>query len=161
MITELFDGLESYPDIYQMRGGTFYRGDNVVRKKPGQKKLAVNVIEVLRYSKKQVLWIWSRDVDKFEESGFPRLKEITRNTEAETFYRTWEDTWKEIAKAGKGELVGVVKQMRLLSYSAEEIFRGNNKEKGVKLVVVYLEDKTPTAYDLMRQYHQNQMLVAP
>ncbi|OPB46947.1 hypothetical protein A0O28_0070710 [Trichoderma guizhouense] len=150
MVTEFFEGMgiEDYPTKYEMGAGTLYRGDNLVdkpgiTKKPGiKKKQDVHVIEVFHSLKKQILWIWSRDVDGFQGGELGKVKEVNETVESQRLYRIWENTWVEIANAQEGEVGAAISKITNMGLKVQEMPTKENKEKGIKLRVVFLEDIT-------------------
>lgn len=146
-------GIEDYPTKYEMGAGTFYRGDNLVKKKGIKKKQDVHVIEVCHSGKKQILWIWSLNVDKFSPEEWKKLKEVTKTEESPRLYRKWEDTWVEIANAQEGGVGAAISKITNMGLKAEEMPTKENKEKGIKLRVVYLENITDPR--LLRHVYSN------
>ncbi|KAF3076384.1 hypothetical protein CFAM422_001390 [Trichoderma lentiforme] len=144
MVTKFFMGMgiEKYPKDYGMGDGTFYRGNNLVKTQSIKKKQDVHVIEVFHSQRKQILWIWSLDVNEFWDNDLPKLEEVNKNVESQRLYQKWENTWVEIANAQDGEVEAAIKKITKMGLKAEEITIKENVEKGIKLRVVYLEDTT-------------------
>ncbi|KAL6690066.1 hypothetical protein J3F84DRAFT_353709 [Trichoderma pleuroticola] len=153
MVTEFFQGenIENYPTVYEMGSGTFYRGNNLVSK--GAKKLEIQVIEVFHSLKKQILWIWSLELDKFSGTELGKLQEVTRTTETRRLYRKWQNTWVKIAEAQEGELAAAINKITDMGLKAEEITSKKNTERGIELRIVYLEDTTD--YRAFRRVYSN------
>ncbi|KAK4085259.1 uncharacterized protein Triagg1_249 [Trichoderma aggressivum f. europaeum] len=145
MVTDLFEGIgiENYLAEYEIGSGAFYRANNLVRKKDHPKKQEIQVIEVFHSQKKQILWIWSLDVDEFSGTELTTLKKVnTPSMESQRLYCKWQDTWVEIANAQKGELGAAINKITGMGLKAKEITTEKNEERGIELRVVYLEDTT-------------------
>ncbi|KAK4070514.1 hypothetical protein Trihar35433_4981 [Trichoderma harzianum] len=93
MIEDLLVALQENDVVGDQGTGVLYRGNNY-------KKKLVHVFEVFDTPHKQILWVWFRHVDKFQEKELETINEITKDDESTALLVEWEVRWKKIAFAG-------------------------------------------------------------
>ncbi|KAJ4855072.1 uncharacterized protein T069G_10630 [Trichoderma breve] len=93
MIDDLLVELQENDPVGDQGLGVLYRGNNF-------KKSMVHVFEVFDTTQKQILWVWFRHVDKFQESELVDINKITKDDESTALLVHWEARWKKIAFAG-------------------------------------------------------------
>lgn len=93
MIDDLLVELQENDPVGDQGLGVLYRGNNF-------KKNLVHVFEMFDTTHKQILWVWFRHVDKFQEKELKIINEITKDDESTALLVEWEVRWKKIAFAG-------------------------------------------------------------
>ncbi|KAL7911937.1 hypothetical protein GGI35DRAFT_477631 [Trichoderma velutinum] len=69
MITKILKELDETEPVREARSGTLYRGNNYMEGN------MVSVFEVFDTPNKQILWIWFRHIDGFEDSELTDIRE--------------------------------------------------------------------------------------
>ncbi|KAL7960310.1 hypothetical protein V8C34DRAFT_303146 [Trichoderma compactum] len=148
MIADVLTGLKETEPVREVRPRALYRGNTI------KKKNMVSVLEVFDTPHKQILWIWFRDLDKFEGNELNDINAIEKDDETILFLVSWEAKWKKIAfarmkveKTAKGEFwipkfgtkeefQAALNEISDLGHDVEVLDTKHDHEKGIDLAVV-------------------------